>query len=384
MFKGIKIIDFSTAIAGPLASQTFADYGADVIKIESSDRLDISRILGPFHQGSSGMYQSLNRNKRSLGLNLKAKESYEILQKLLQQSDILVHNFRGGVMERLKLDYKTLNEKYPKLIYVSISGFGHEGPDSSLGVFDPLLQARVGYAYNEDPKNPRIIRQFITDKVTAVITSQAITAALYQRSQTNKGQHVRINILDCALWFFWFDVLRTSTFLDRKEPSSEFKDYSLYQTNDGYICIGAASWIFLENLLDILGLPKTHEKIDIVQVIEKLRPNLIQEIKKWSTKELAQKLRERVPFSEVLRGDEIFNDPQILANQPFTIIKHSKLGALRMPVSPIWYNEKPIAKDSYRPGPEIGQHTIDILMELGYSMEQAKELQGKKVLQSKL
>src|SRR5690606_939643 len=195
---GVRMLDLATAVAGPFAGSLLADQGAEVIKVETPGLGDILRYVGASRNGVSAMYQMSNRGKRSLALNLKQPEGLDILKRLVERSDILMHNFRAGVPERLGIDYESLRRINPELIYISISGFGHSGPDAHKRAYDNVIQAFSGLAFNQADVNsgePVQNYQAIADKLTALTAAQALSSALYARAQGRGGQQIRLNMV---------------------------------------------------------------------------------------------------------------------------------------------------------------------------------------------
>ncbi len=195
---GVRIVDLTTMISGPIATMMLADQGADVIKVEPKTG-DLVRVLGPAKGDRTGTFLAANRNKRSIVLDLKSEEGLRALKKLVATADVVVQNFRPGAAERMGIGEGELRKEQPNLIYVSISGFGETGPYAKKRVYDPVIQALSGLAAiqaDRDTGRPRMIRTIIPDKLTAVTAAQAITAALFARERTGEGQHIKLSMLD--------------------------------------------------------------------------------------------------------------------------------------------------------------------------------------------
>jgi crotonobetainyl-CoA:carnitine CoA-transferase CaiB-like acyl-CoA transferase len=202
---GYRIIDVTQMISGPMATMLLADQGADVIKVEPPGMGDLTRALGG-PRGMSPTFSIVNRNKRSIVINLKDRRGIELLERLVAGADLFVQNFRPGVAEQMGIGEAALRHIKPNLVYVSISGFGESGPYVHKRVYDPVIQALSGLASIQgDPASgrPRMMRLIIPDKVTALTAAQAMTAALLARERTGKGQHVRLAMLDAAISFLW-------------------------------------------------------------------------------------------------------------------------------------------------------------------------------------
>ncbi|MBW2295742.1 MAG: CoA transferase, partial [Deltaproteobacteria bacterium] len=241
---GIKVVDCSAYITGPLATMILGDQGADVVKIEPLAIGDIMRHLGTQRGGISALFAGCNRSKRSLPLNLRESAGREVLFKLVAEADVFVQNFRPGVAERMGIDEATLRELRPDLIYVSISAFGPAGPWSSKPAFDHVVQGASGFAQIQADKEtgePRFVLHTVVDKLTALTASQAITAALFHRERSGEGQHVELSMLGSALQFLWPDGMSRDTLLgdgvDLRPPISDA--YRFVELKDGYVAIAA-------------------------------------------------------------------------------------------------------------------------------------------------
>src|SRR6185436_5462015 len=213
---GVKIIDMSAVIAGPMATQILGDQGAEVIKIENPGLGDMARYLGPQSNGVGAMFAAVNRNKRSIALNLKNPQGRAVFLDLAKTADVVVENYRPGAMARMGVNYEALAALNPGLIYVEMSGFGQSGPYSKRRVYDPVIQAVSGIADSQgDPKTgePQLIQSIVADKVAALTVSQAITAALYAKAKTGQGQCIEFNMLMAAIAFQWPDTMYNHVFL---------------------------------------------------------------------------------------------------------------------------------------------------------------------------
>ena len=213
---GIRVIDLTTVISGPLATMTLGDQGADIIKIEQPNGGDFSRQVATRRAGFSASFLNNNRNKRSVTLDLKATADLEAVHTMVEKSDVFIQNFRPGVAERLGLGYDALSALNTKLIYVSIAGFGHTGPLAQQPVYDPLIQAISSLTTvqaGSDEDRPRLVRTILPDKLTGIQTSQAIAAALFAREKSGKGQHIQISMLDVLIAFLWSSDMNGHTFV---------------------------------------------------------------------------------------------------------------------------------------------------------------------------
>ncbi|MEZ5595169.1 MAG: CoA transferase [Pseudomonadales bacterium] len=258
---GIRIIDFTTMIAGPYATMILADQGADVIKVEAPVRSDHVRRAGYGQREFTAAFLNNNRNKRSLSLDVKQDAGRSVLLKLAATADVFVQNFRPGVMARLGIDYDDLKAVNPRLIYVSMSGWGETGPYAHKPVYDPIIQALSGLASvqgGSDEARPRLIRTIVPDKVTGITAAQAVSAALFARERTGEGQHVRLSMLDSVVAFLWSSDMGGQTFVGREVSVSRAATFIdlIYETQDGYISVSVMSNDQWEGLCHAVGHPE--------------------------------------------------------------------------------------------------------------------------------
>jgi crotonobetainyl-CoA:carnitine CoA-transferase CaiB-like acyl-CoA transferase len=259
---GVKVVDLSVMISGPLTGMMLADQGADVVKVESPGLGDMMRFLGSQKGGITGIFANNNRGKRSLVVDLKQPAGLEVLQKLVADADVLIQNFRPGAMERLGLGYDDLSAINPDLIYVSISGYGPDGPNSHRRVYDNVIQAASGLAsVQTDPAtgSPSLFRTLLCDKVTSYTATQAVTAALYARATGKaRGQHIVLAMLDAAIAFMWPDSAMDAVLLDddvSRTPTIGSM-YSVTMLNDGFAAASAVSQPEFAGLCAALGVPE--------------------------------------------------------------------------------------------------------------------------------
>ena len=221
---GYRIVDLTSMISGPLATMLLGDQGADVIKVENPQGGDHTRAAANRRADFSASFVNNNRNKRSIVLDLKQPTGLQALMRLVAGADVFVQNFRPGVADRMGLDEATLRSVAPNIVYVSISGFGDQGPYAAKPVYDPLIQALSGLATvqaGSDQERPRLVRTILPDKLTAITASQAITAALLARERTGEGQHVRLSMLDAVIAFLWSSDMGSQTFVGDEFPQQD-------------------------------------------------------------------------------------------------------------------------------------------------------------------
>ena len=385
--EGIKVIDISAVISGPMACQVLGDQGADVIKIEPIGMGDITRI-GGFRVGDiSAMYASSNRGKRSIALDLSKEEGVDVLKKMVETADVIVQNFRPGAVDRMGIGPDTLLEINPDLIYVSISGFGPDGPYHDWRVYDPIVQSVSGVVsiqQSPDIPIPDLVRTIICDKTTALTASNAITAALFARASGKaSGQHIEIPMLDAAIYWLWPDVFMGHTLWgDAVEPGPLiYQIYRLQQTKDGHLVYFVASDKEFSGLSRALDHPewidderfKTAKDRMVPAHFEALGTLLHNAFLNFSTIDIMSRLHaEEVPAAQVNSVDDVFNDPQVINNETIVEWEHPDAGLMKMARPPVrWGVTKPDIKWS---ADHVGQNTHVILEEHGYSNDEITSL----------
>ena len=387
--KGIRIIDLTSMISGPSATMILGDQDAEIIKIENTTVGDYTRIVSTQRSGISAAYLNNNRNKKSVCIDLKTEEGKNILKKLIGTADVLVQNFRPGVMDRLGFGYSDVRAISPSIIYVSISGFGFTGPYMNKPVYDPLIQALSGLTTvqaGSDEERPRLMRTILPDKLTGFATAQAITAALFHKAKTGEGQEVKISMLDAVISFLWGSDMGGHTFVGdelEKETAQSFIDL-IYETKEGFISVAVQSDKEWFNICDafnkkewlsdprFLTAELRHQNIN-----ERLE--LIQsELKKKTSDEWLKLLTAKdVPCAPVLTRKEMIKNEQVVANDIIKISEHPIAGKIRQ--SKLAANFSVTNKDDNLSAPTLGQHTKSVLSGLGFT-----ELEVDRVLSDKV
>src|SRR5579871_1059121 len=374
---GYRVVDLTSMVSGPSATMLLADQGADVIKVENPEGGDHTRAANNRRGGFSASFLNNNRNKRSIALDLKTEQGADVLKKLLTTADVFVQNFRSGVIDRMGFGESVVRAIAPDIIYVSISGFGEEGPFAQKPVYDPLIQALSGLASvqaGSDEERPRLVRTILPDKLTGIVAAQAITAALLARERTGKGQHVRLSMLDAIVAFLWGSDMGSQTFVGGELPQQEAASFIdlIYQTADGYISAAVQTdreWAALTRALDrpewledprfktpALRQKHINERLAMTQDVLRTRPAA-----EW----LERLTAAGVPCAPVLTRSRMIQHPQVIANGIVVETDHPGAGRLRQ--------ARPAARCSGTPttmrrgGPALGEHTDEILTELGYS-----------------
>jgi crotonobetainyl-CoA:carnitine CoA-transferase CaiB-like acyl-CoA transferase len=390
---GIRVIDLSSMLSGPWATMILADQGADVIKVEEPARGDHTRSLSNRYRGFSAQFLNLNRNKRSITIDLKAPEGVALLKRLCATADVLVQNFRPGVVERLGIGEEAIRSVAPGIVYVSISGFGEAGPYAKKPTYDPIIQALSGLTSVQggaDTARPRLIRTVLPDKLTAVTAAQAMTAALVARLKTGTGQHVRLSMLDAVLAFLWASDMSLQTFVDQPvtgRTAASFIDL-IYETQNGFMTVAVMSdkeWGALTRALERpewLDDPRFKTPALRDQNIDD-RLQLTQDVLKTRTTEewLRRLEAEGVPCAPVLTRDEVIRHPQVLASGILTETEHPVVGRLRQTRPAARFARTP--PEFRRGAPLLGEHTGEVLGELGLSRQEIDDLQARNVIGGK-
>jgi len=374
---GYRVVDLTSMVSGPQATMLLADQGADVIKVENPQGGDHTRAAANRRGGFSASFLNNNRNKRSIVLDLKTEVGADVLKRLISTADVFVQNFRTGVIDRMGFGEDAVRAIAPDIIYVSISGFGDQGPLATKPVYDPLIQSVSGLASiqgGSDQERPRLVRTIVPDKLSGVVAAQAITAALLARERTGKGQHVRLSMLDAIVAFLWGSDMGSQTFVGDELPQQEAASFIdlIYQTADDYISAAVQTdreWTALTRALDhpewlddprfktpALRQKHINERLAMTQEVLLTRPAA-----EW----LERLAAEGVPCAPVLTRTRMIQHPQVVTNGIVVETDHPGAGRLRQARPAARFSGTPTA--IRRGGPALGEHTDEILAELGYS-----------------
>ena len=389
--SGVRVIDLTSMVSGPLATMTLADQGADVIKVEAPGGGDYTRQVATRRNGFSASFVNNNRNKRSVIIDLKNPDGLATLHELVRQADVLVENFRPGVAERIGVGETAVREINPQIINVSITGFGFDGPYAQKPVFDPLIQAVSSLTTVQagaDEHRPKLVRTILPDKLTGVQASQAIAAALFARERTGKGQHIKLSMLDTVVSFLWSSDMGGHTFVG-DEPETEtaqsFIDL-IYETADGYITVAAMQDKHWHGLSRALERPDflTDNRFSTPELRDEHkdeRINLTQEaLRRFTSEEAGVRLEaEDVPWAPVLTRREMREHPQIAANGIIVEFDHEQAGRLRQARPAAVFSETPAGIELG--APVYGGHTHEVLGEFGYSDDEIGALEAKGAVQ---
>ncbi|NJC07448.1 CaiB/BaiF CoA transferase family protein [Polymorphobacter fuscus] len=374
---GIRIIDLSQIVSGPMATTILADQGADVIKVESPGG-DPVRRMGPAKGDLSAMFIAVNRGKQGLSIDVKSGGGRAILERLIAGADVVVDNFRPGTMDRLGFGHDRCRALNPRLIYAAITGFGTDGPYANIRVYDPVVQAVSGIAATQIDGAGRasLVRTLVADKVTAVTMAQAITAALFHRERTGEGQRVDVAMLDAAMAFNWPEGMYNHSFRD--DPPPPYPEYGalarLWPCADGQVAIGMMQdieFIALARSLgrdDLAGDTRFHSVGGRMAHREEWAPAIAAEIAARTKDELmAGFIREGAVGGRVNGCAEAADDPQVVHNRIVVAIDHGSAGRVDNARPPARFSATPAAVAG--PAPHLGEHGTAVLMALGYDAD---------------
>jgi len=374
---GIKVLDLSIALTGPYAVALLADQGADVVKVERPGIGDIARWVGVAVNGMSAFYVACNRGKRCIAVDLGTDEGRDIVVELAREADVIVQNFRPGVIDRLGLGYEAVKAINPDVVYCSISGYGSVGPYRDRSAYDTSIQAYAGFAANQAEPNgpPQFLHQNAADKVSALFVTQAITAALFARASGRGGQHLELGMADACVSFLWAESAGNEVLLasDGSMPSSFNAGFQPMRFVDGWgivvpttdadfagMCRALRVEGFDDPRIATVGERRKHRDVlePVMDMCYAMAANLTQEeaIERFEA--------ERVPFAMVLSAAEIVSDPHAMAIGMFTEFDHPVVGPVRLPRHPTTFSGTPASLGG--PAPALGQHTDEILAERGF------------------
>jgi len=379
--SGLRVIDFSTTIAGPHCTRMLADMGAEVIKIETAEG-ETMRTRPPVRNNCSTAFGQLNIGKKSFVLDLKSPEGVEAVRRLVAGADVLVENFRPGVMRRLKLDYGSLHGLNPKLIYCSISGYGQTGPSAELPAYAPVIHAASGYemahlAYQPGRSRPDYCGIYHADVLTGVYAFGAISAALYQRSVNQKGQHIDVSMLESML-SLTLNELQCSQF---EVKPTQRPMFGPIETSDGYVMVAIASEKTFQSLMKVIGHPEWVDDPRFAKYSDRRENwgNLMEGVEVWSRNVTTEKCLTAlndsgVPSSAYRTVAEALRDPQIAHRGALTEVVDGG-GAFKVLNLPFRMSGATVS--AAKRMSTLGEHTLSLLREAGLSEDEIASFAGK-------
>lgn len=382
--EDIKVLDLTRVLAGPYATMILADMGADVLKVEMPKTGDDSRAFGPFVGEESAYFMSINRNKRSMTLNLKSEEGKKILRNLIKEADVVVENYRPGTMEKFGLGYDEVKKINDKVIYAACSGFGHSGPYEKRPAYDAIVQAMGGIMSITGPEGgePTRVGASVGDVVAGIFTATGILTALYNREKTGKGQKVDVAMLDCQVAILENAIARYFIAGENPKPIGNrhpsITPFESFATKDGQLMIAIGNnklWAkfckvtnreeLIEDERFATNDLRTENHTDIKKVVSEI-------IVSKTTQEWLELFDEEdIPATEINKIDKVVSNPQVLARDMVVEVEHPVAGGVKMAGIPIKLSDTPGSIRSA--APILGQNTEEILKDiLGYSLEEIK------------
>ena len=382
--SGIKIVELAQMIAVPGATHLLATQGAEIVKVENTTGGDDLRMYGSRKGNMSGWFANANSGKRSIGLNLEHEDAKEILKSFIRDADVFIEGFRPGAVSRLGFSAEEAFKINPNLVYVSSSGFGAEGPYSDRPVYDPVIQAISGWAgAQRTTAGPTLIRGMVADKVAALTTSQAITAALFARDKTGEKQHVQVSMLEANIAFNWPDVMMHETVLDDDalHLPNLLGSYQLFSTSDGWLSVTAGTDSQWEAVCSALSREDLAEDERFSSAANRSKhftewyESFDEMLGAFTTEEALKKCQDAdVPAVKVLDPSEVAHDTHVEEVGSVAEVEHPIIGKMRIPRQGAVFNNS--TNYSPRPAPAYCQDTTDLLIELGYSIDVIEKLRS--------
>ncbi|MBZ5556667.1 MAG: CoA transferase [Acidobacteriia bacterium] len=387
---GITILDLTRVLSGPYCTMLLADMGARVIKIEQPGKGDDTRAWGPpFLEGESAYFLSINRNKESVTLDFKQPEGQAVLRQLVAKADVVVENFRPGTLTKLGFDYASLAAQYPRLVYCSVSGFGHTGPRQNEPGYDAVMQAEGGLmSITGAPEGPPFrLGVAIADIVTGMFAAYGVSMALFTRERTGRGQEVDVAMLDSVVALLtyqagnYFASGTVPARLGNRHPS--IVPYETFAASDGDFVLAVGTdeqWRRFREVANVPDDPRFATNRQRVTSYDALRPFVADALRRRPRQHWIDRLTAAgVPCGSVRNLQELFDDPQIDAREMIARVEHSTIGSLRALGVPVKLSDTPGAVRT--PPPLLGQHTDAVLAgDLGFSPDAIAGLRRQNVI----
>ena len=382
--SGIRVLDLSAYIAGPYGCTLLADMGADVVKIEPPGGDNLRKYPSTL-AAESRAFLGTNRSKRGLLLDLKQAEGLQVLLKLLDGADVLVHNFRPAVPARLGIAYERFQATHPRLIYCVVNGYGETGPMKDNAGYDQVLQAMTGICSLQGADQPEIVYGSVVDYYAAALVASGVSAALFERERTGRGQYVGVSLLRSALAmqsgrFIWAEGEGPDVGRDMRSGGIT----GLHPTREGYLYLSANTPHFWRSLCEKIGLPQLADdpRYDSVRkraaCADELLPRLHTALKTRTAVEWEAVFGQDVPNAAARSIADMFDHPQVLAEQMVATLEHPLVGKYRGFTKAVKFGRTP-GPEPFA-APTLGQHSGQLLLELGYSSEDVDRLRGKGVI----
>jgi CoA:oxalate CoA-transferase len=384
--ENVKVLDLTRVLAGPYASMMMADFGAEIIKIESPKTGDDSRAFGPFVGKESAYFMSLNRGKRSMTMNLKSPKAQELFKKMVKKVDVVLENYRPGTMEKFGLGYEEIKKINPNIIYTACSGFGHTGPYSKKPAYDVIVQGMGGIMSITGQENgePTRVGASVGDLTAGLFAVIGTLTALYNREKTGVGQKVDVAMLDCQVAILENAISRYLVNgvapgpIGNRHPS--ITPFEAFKAKDGYVIIAVGNDRLWKKFCDLINRPeliederfvsnakRTENQKQLKAILDTIFPD--KTVDEW----LEAIDGAGIPCGPINTVDRVMKDPQVLARDMIVEVDHPVAGKFKMPGLPIKLSETPGAVES--PAPLLGQHTEELLHELlGLSKEEVAKL----------
>jgi crotonobetainyl-CoA:carnitine CoA-transferase CaiB-like acyl-CoA transferase len=390
--NGIKVVDLSRFIAGPYCTMKMGDMGAEVIKVEAAGKGDDSRALGPpFINGESAYYLSFNRSKKSIALNLREEKAIEILKRMIQKADVFVENFRIGVTAEMGLTYEDVAKIKPDIIYCSITGYGHNSPYRDKPSFDVMVQGEAGLmsitGLPDGP--PQRVGVAIADILGGLHAIEGILLALLVRNKTGQGQFIDVSLMDSVLAILTYQAGHFLATGDGPRRTGNrhpmITPYESFESQDGYIIFAVGNQRLWENFVSALGRddlkrdPRFATMTDRNRYYSELKDILDSITKKKTTAEWVGIMEAAgVPCGRIRTLDQVLTDHHVYEREMVVELKHSSAGLIKLVGIPIKLSLTP--GEVILPPPALGEHTIEILNELGYTKQEIDDLRNNKII----
>lgn len=371
--SGIKVVELGVMVAVPGAAQMLAGLGASVIKVEDTAHGDELRNYGSSRGGMGAWFANVNAGKRAVAINLTTHEGKDILWKLLEDADVFIQGFRAGVVDKLGFDYETISDRFPRLVYCSSTGFGESGPYQDLPAYDPLIQALSGWAgFQTVDGEPSLHKAMVSDKTAAMFNTQAILAALVQRSVSGEGCYIEASMLESNIMFNWPDVMMHCSLLeeDSNHMPNLFASYQLYRCSDGYATLACGTDRQWQSFCRVFNA-EAHlddERFANAACRSANMPDFFATLESvvadFTVDTVVERLREAdVPVAPVHAPEAVRHDPQVVARDFIEEKTHPRIGRFLAPKPPVSMFGESL---ELTPAPMRGENTREILLELGF------------------